>query len=88
MGKVIAIVKIFPESTDVDLNVMLESIKKEIGGDATISDTRIEDIAFGLKVLKLALIVPEVEGALEGVEEKIRNVKGVSEVEIEGVTRL
>jgi len=88
MGKVVAVIKIFPESTEVDLNSVLDEIKQKIPQDATIRDARIEDIAFGLKVLKIAIIVPEVEGSLESVEECIRGIKGVSEIEVEGVTRL
>ena len=80
MGNVIIELKIMPESPDVDM----EKIKNEISKKMKIQDSKIEPIAFGLKALRMIVIVPDKEtGDIEG---KIKEVKGVSDVETESVT--
>jgi elongation factor 1-beta len=74
--------KIMPESPEVDL----EKIKTEISKKIKIQDSKIEPIAFGLKSLKILVIIPDKEtGDIEG---KIREIKGVSEVETGSATLL
>lgn len=80
MGNVIVELKIMPESPEVDM----EKIKTEISKKMKIQDSKIEPIAFGLKALRMIVIVPDKEtGDIEG---KIKEVKGVSDVETESVT--
>jgi len=80
MGNVAVALKIMPESPETDL----EKVKEEISKKMKIQDSKIEPIAFGLKSLKILIIMPDKEtGDIEG---KIKGVKGVSDVEIESVT--
>jgi elongation factor 1-beta len=82
MGMVALEFKIMPESPETDL----EKIKSEISKKIKIQDSKIEPIAFGLKALKILVIVPDKEtGDIEG---KLREIKGVSEVETGSVTLL
>ena len=83
MGNVAISMRIMPESPDVDM----EKLKKEISKKVKIQDSKIEPIAFGLKALKLMVIIPDAAGA-DSLEKDIRSVKGVGEVEIESVTLL
>ena len=80
MGNVAVALKIMPESTEIDL----ENLKTEISKKVKIQDAKIEPIAFGLKALKILVIVPDKQS--NDVEDRIREVKGVSEVETESVT--
>lgn len=80
MGNVIIALKIMPESPETNL----ENVRSEISKILKIQDSKIEPIAFGLKALKILVIVPDKEtGDIEG---KIKEVKGVSGVETESVT--
>lgn len=80
MGNVAIEFKIMPDSPEADL----EEIKSEISKKIKIQDSRIEPIAFGLKALKIMIIVPDKEtGDIEG---KLKEIKGVSEVEVESTT--
>lgn len=82
MGMVALEFKIMPESPETDL----EKIKSEISKKIKIQDSKIEPIAFGLNALKILVIVPDKEtGDIEG---KLREIKGVSEVETGSVTLL
>ena len=49
-----------------------------------IQDSKIEPIAFGLKALKILVIVPDKQS--NNIEDQIREIKGISEVETESVT--
>jgi elongation factor 1-beta len=69
-----------PETPDVDL----EKIKAEISKRIKIQDSKIEPIAFGLKSLKILVIVPDKETG--DIENKIKEVRGVSDVETESIT--
>jgi elongation factor 1-beta len=80
MGMVALELKIMPETPDVDL----EKIKAEISKRIKIQDSKIEPIAFGLKSLKILVIVPDKETG--DIENKIKEVRGVSDVETESIT--
>ena len=80
MGNVAIKLKIMPESADTNL----ERIKEEISKKLEIKDSKIEPIAFGLSALKILIIATD-EGT-EKIEKEIKNIEGVSEVEVESVT--
>lgn len=81
MGKVAMNIKIMPSFPEVDV----EKISKEIKKQLEVKDLKIEPIAFGLKAIKVLVIVDDSEGS-EKVENTIKNIEGVGEVEIESVT--
>lgn len=80
MGKVAVSLKIMPESPETDL----EKVKAEIAKKVEVKDAKIEPLAFGLKALKILIIVPD--SSMEGIESQIKSVKGISEVEVESST--
>ncbi len=83
MGTVAISIKITPESPEVDI----ENIKKKILSDLIVKDIKVEPIAFGLKAIKI-LIVKNDTGGTDDVEEKLRGIEGVGNVEVESVTLL
>jgi len=82
MAKVLTIWKIIPEDMEV-FEDLKEGLKKEFG-DIEMGE---EEIGFGIKMLKIKLILEENEGTYP-TEEKLKNIKGVAEVELEYATRL
>jgi elongation factor 1-beta len=54
----------------------------------SIQDVGVEPIAFGLKALKIAVIVEDGEGGTEAVEEALASVPGVSQAETVCVNRM
>lgn len=78
MGDVAIIVKIMPESPDVDL----EALKSAAKAAVPVNDIREEPIGFGLVALKAAVVVPDKAGAPDEVETALRNLKGVGSAEI------
>lgn len=80
MGNVAVSLKIMPKSVETDL----EKVKEEISKEIEIKDSKIEPIAFGLKVLKILVVVPD-DGIGE-LKENLKGIDGVSEVEEESAT--
>jgi elongation factor 1-beta len=80
MGNVAVTLKIMPESPDIDL----EKIKEDIAKKIEIKDSKVESIAFGLKALKILVVIPD--KGVDELKEDLKNIDGVSEVEVETST--
>jgi len=83
MGSVIVTFKIMPESVEVDLDSLEQEIKSEI------NPQRIErvPVAFGLNAIQIVKLVEEKEGEMDRITNQIKNIKGIKEVEVVGMTR-
>ncbi len=89
MARVAVIMRVLPSSVELDLEELKARIEKALPEGYKIEGSGVEPIAFGLKALKLIVSMPEeTEGGTEALEEAIRSVEGVDEVEIEAVHRL
>jgi len=83
MGDVAVIIKIMPESPEVDLEALKVTIKEKLPGTM---DMVVEPIGFGLSSLKVAIVVPDAEGSTEEAEATLRGLEGVESAEIISVT--
>lgn len=89
MAKVLVKLKVFPEGLDVDLKGVIDEVKKRLPKGYDLVQYGEEPIAFGLKALILHISMPEqTTGGTETLENIIKEVKGVSQVEVEMVTRI
>jgi elongation factor 1-beta len=79
MGNVALILRVMPESPDVNLEELKTAIRSAL---PSVADIREEPIGFGLKALKLAVIVGDSAGANEHVEEVLSGLDGVERAEI------
>jgi elongation factor 1-beta len=77
MGDVAVSMKIMPASVDTDI----EKIKEEISKKVEIKDSKVEVIAFGLKALKILIVIPD--KGVDQLKDDIASIDGISEVEIE-----
>jgi elongation factor 1-beta len=83
MGSVAVILRVMPESPEVDLEKLKKALKEKLPG---IQDIKEEPIGFGLKALKLAAIVNDAGGETDAIEAKLNAVPGVERAEIVEVT--
>ncbi|HOS81274.1 MAG TPA: elongation factor 1-beta [Methanolinea sp.] len=83
MGTVAVILKVMPESPDVDLVKLKDRIKNEV---PAVRDIREEPIGFGLKALIVAALVNDAAGESDAVEAAIQKIPGVERAEITEVT--
>ncbi len=89
MAKVLVILKVFPDSPERDLNELIENIEKALPQGVELIQHEKVPVAFGLNLLKLYLSMPEEsEGGTSSLEEAIKKVEGVSEIEVEAVHRV
>jgi elongation factor 1-beta len=92
LSRLLAIIKILPEDDAVDLGLMREGLREALpkgNKDLYIHKFEEEEIAFGLKALKVYVIMPGVyEGGTQPVEDAFSKVKGVSQVDVEIVQTL
>jgi elongation factor 1-beta len=84
MGRgVIISYRIMPSDPSVDVDAIGEKIKSM---DAELKDMKIEPIAFGLKAITVMFLLPDESGVADELEEKLKKIEGVGEVETLGVT--
>lgn len=87
MSDVAAILKVMPESPEIDLETLKETIKNTIDAD---SFERIEEepIGFGLIALNVTIVVDDGEGGTEPAEEALAALDEIQSVEVTDVRRL
>jgi translation elongation factor EF-1beta len=65
-----------------------DTVKAEIEKIAKVQRFWEEDVGFGIKVLKATLLLSDAQGGTDELEEKIKGIQNVSQVEIESVGRV
>ncbi len=89
MAKVLVVVSIYPSSTDIDLDKLVETIKAKLPEGYEVARHDKVPIAFGLNALKIYFIIPEeIEGGTSKLEELLQGIEGIEEIEVEAVHRL
>lgn len=89
MGNVLVTVKIFPESIELDRNKLRQQITEACKPPWRV--VRIDEIpiAYGFNALRAHIEIPEdTPGGTDGLEEVIQKLPGVSQIEVELVSRI
>ncbi|MEM0141320.1 MAG: elongation factor 1-beta [Thermoplasmatales archaeon] len=86
MGKVAVSFKIMPADETMNLENIEEKLKKELSRDFSLGKSTIEEFAFGIKALRLIVIMNDEGGLIDRVEEKIRKHPEIGEVDVEEVS--
>ncbi len=88
MARVLVSMKIFPTDANLDLNILRSKIQQSLPAGLTVQKFEEEPVAFGLVALIAHIIMPEdIEGQMDQVEQAIRGVDWVSEIQIMRVGR-
>ncbi|MFH1055932.1 MAG: elongation factor 1-beta [Candidatus Altiarchaeota archaeon] len=85
---VVAKLRLMPTEVGVDFDSITESVRKLSGGKCLVHSIEKKPIAFGLNALEVNLLFNDKEGGMEEIQEKIRRIEGVSEVEVTDLNRL
>jgi elongation factor 1-beta len=89
MARVLAAIKIFPNDANIDLNALKAKIQSSLPAGSTVQKFEEEPVAFGLVALIAYVVLPEdAGGQMDRVEESIRSVDEVSEIEVLRVGRV
>ncbi len=84
MADVLVTFKVMPEEAGMDMDKLSSAIRNLDG--FKINDIKKNPIAFGLVALEPSFIVDDSEGATNILEETLKNIKGIREVEVTEVT--
>lgn len=89
MAKLLAVLKVLPTDIEINLDDLVSKIKDILPQGYELMRFDKVPIAFGLSALRLYILMPEEEeGGTEKLEEAVKKVEGVSEVEVEMLHRM
>ncbi|MCW3987602.1 MAG: elongation factor 1-beta [Candidatus Bathyarchaeota archaeon] len=88
MARVVASIKVYPQDVIISTDMIKEGITKALPSDVQVHKFVEEPIAYGLVALIAHIVFPESEGELEKVENAIKTVEGVGQIEIQMVRRV
>ncbi|MDD1705155.1 MAG: elongation factor 1-beta [Methanoregula sp.] len=83
MGSVAVILRVMPDSPEVNLEELKEALKQKL---PTIQEIKEEPIGFGLKSLKILAVVDDAGGETDAIERSLNEIAGVERAEIIEVT--
>ncbi len=87
MARLIARIRILPAEAESDLENVVESIKKSVPPGMEMKSSAMEPIAFGLKAIVGDFLLDDAEGQMDKLEESIKSVEGVGEIEVTNISR-
>lgn len=89
LARIVVTFKILPEDVDINLDKLKEEVEKGLPEGVSVYKFDEDPIAFGLVALIAYVIMHEENGGkMDQVEESIRSIDDVSEVEVVMVRRI
>jgi len=88
MGEVAAVIKVMPTGVDVDLETLKKNLKSVVPEGIELHVINEEPVAFGLVALMVTIVVGDVEGGTDSVEEAFSQVADVESVQVAEIGRL
>ncbi len=81
MGQIASTYDLMPESTEIDLNGVIETLGKVIPAGVEIKETNIKPVAFGLEKVVVFLVIDDTDEEIGGkLEEALQSIPGIGEV--------
>src|SRR5213594_498885 len=87
MARLIARIRIMPADAESNLDTVVHSIKSSMPEGFEMKGHAMEPIAFGLKAIVGDFLLDDAEGQMDRLEETIKNVEGVGEIDVMNISR-
>ena len=88
MAKILLVVKVLPTGTEVNLDELVNAIRNNLKDGIELIKFEKEPLAFGLEFIKAQFTLNDAEGQMESLENSVRSVEGVSELEVLNMSRM
>jgi translation elongation factor aEF-1 beta len=90
MGEVIALIRMMPAGvlSDSEMDEIAAEVRTVIQKPIRLGRVEVKNIAFGLKGLDVTIAVPDSEGGLDPIVDKLAKIKNVENVEVVDVGRI
>jgi elongation factor 1-beta len=89
MARVLAAIKIFPNDANIDLSALKTKIQSSLPSGSTVQKFEEEPVAFGLVAIIAYVVMPQdAAGQMDQVEDSIRSIDQVSQIEVMRVGRV
>ena len=86
MGKVAAVYNMVGESPETPMEDIAKDLPKSVPQGVSVIKAEVKPFAFGLKIIEVTCIMDDTSGILEKLEDALREVPGIQNVESTTVT--
>ena len=87
MGQIVSQYDLLPESTDIDLNTVIEAIPKILPEGVKLLETKILPVAFGLMKVNAGFLIDDVNDHIgSDLENALHGIPGIENVECTSTT--
>ncbi|WP_415283351.1 elongation factor 1-beta [Candidatus Nitrososphaera sp. FF02] len=87
MARLVARIKILPADADTNIDSVVQSLKGSIPQGMELKGHAKEPLAFGLNAVVGDFMLDDAEGQMDKLEDAIRSVSGVGEIEVMNISR-
>ena len=87
MARLVARIRILPAEAESNLEQVTELLRNSIPEGMELRNSSMEPIAFGLKAIIGDFLLDDAEGQMDKLEESIKQVQGVGEIEVMNISR-
>jgi len=87
MARLVVRIRILPAEAESNLEDVVELLKRSVPEGMEMKSSTLEPIAFGLKAIVGDFLLDDAEGQMDKLEESIKAVEGVGELEVMNISR-